>query len=109
MLAVINELFIAMSPAKQQGVESTAPAWTGFVPMVIIFFIVYILMIRSQKQKAKQHASLLESLKSGDQVVTTWGIIGTVVSLKENTFSIRSTYNKLEIHKIAFSQVLTGN
>jgi preprotein translocase subunit YajC len=109
MLAVINEFFIAMSPAKQPGVQPTAPTWTNFVPLVIMMFLLYYVMIRPQQQKAKQHATLLESLKAGDQVVTTGGIIGTVVSMKENTVSIRSSDNKLEIQKSAVSQVLQGN
>lgn len=51
-----------------------------FIPIVVIF---YFLMIRPQQKKAKQHLQLLQSLKKGDQVVTTSGIIATIIKNNE--------------------------
>ncbi len=65
-----------------------------FIP--IIAMVVF--MMFSQKKKAKQHAALLATIKSGDKILTTSGIIGTVVSVKEKEkiVTIRSADAKLE-------------
>ncbi len=66
-----------------------------FIP--IIAMVVF--MMFSQKKKAKQHAALLATIKSGDKILTTSGIIGTVVSVKEKEkiVTIRSADAKLEL------------
>ena len=74
-----------------------------FVFMGIIF---YFLLIRPQQKKAKEHAQLLKTIAVGDKVVTSSGILGTVVSLKEKSISIRSSDTKLEILKSAVSEIL---
>ena len=65
-----------------------------FIP--IILMVVW--MMFSQNKKSKQHAQLLTTIKSGDKVLTTSGIIGTVVSVreKEKILTIRSADAKLE-------------
>jgi len=65
-----------------------------FIP--IILMVVW--MMFSQNKKSKQHAQLLTTIKSGDKVLTTSGIIGTVVSVreKEKMLTIRSADSKLE-------------
>ena len=53
----------------------------GFVPLVLIFVIMYFLMIRPQQQKIKQHRAMVEALRKGDQVVTAGGIKGKVTNV----------------------------
>ena len=55
-----------------------------FVPMILIFGIMYFLMIRPQQKKLKEHQTMLEGLRRGDQVVTQGGIIGKVSKVKED-------------------------
>ncbi len=57
-----------------------------FVP---IFLILYLLLIRPQQQRQKQTNEMLKKLEKGDRVVTTGGIIGTVVGLGENTTTLK--------------------
>ena len=66
-----------------------------FVPIILMV----VFMMFSQNKKAKQHAALLATIKSGDKVLTTSGIIGTVVSVreKEKIVTIRSADAKLEL------------
>jgi len=78
----------------------------GPVPlMVFMFVIIYVIMIRPQQKKAKQHAELLKTLKPGDKVVTSGGILGVIVSVKEKSVSLRSSDTKLEVLKSAVSEV----
>jgi preprotein translocase subunit YajC len=71
----------------------------------IMLVILYLLMIRPQQTKAKEHAQLLKALKPGDKILTTGGILGVVINVKEKSVSIRSADAKLEIAKSAVSEV----
>lgn len=55
----------------------------GFVPIILIFAIMYFLMIRPQQKKMKEHAAMVAALRRGDQVVTQGGLIGKVTKVKE--------------------------
>ena len=56
----------------------------GFVPIILIFAIMYFLMIRPQQKKVKDHRNMVEALRKGDQIVTQGGIIGKVTKVKED-------------------------
>ena len=49
-----------------------------FVPLILIFVIFYFFLIRPQQKKIKEHKSMVSTLKRGDEVVTSGGIVGTV-------------------------------
>jgi len=55
-----------------------------FIPLILIFGIMYFLLIRPQQKKMKEHQNMVSSLRRGDQVVTQGGLIGKVVKIKEN-------------------------
>ena len=55
-----------------------------FIPLILIFVIFYFFLIRPQQKKAKEHKQMVESLKRGDKVVTSGGIIGTVERIIDN-------------------------
>ncbi len=55
-----------------------------FVPLILIFGIMYFLLIRPQQKKVKQHAAMVAALRRGDQVVTQGGLIGKVVKVKDD-------------------------
>lgn len=62
-----------------------------------IFAIFYFLIIRPQRRQRDQHEKLLASLQKGDQIVTSGGIVGEVVFLKDNEITIRSGETKLVV------------
>ncbi len=76
------------------------------VPLGLLMVIMYFMMIRPQSQRAKQQAKLVESLKPGDKVVTTSGIVGVVVTVKDKTISIRSADAKMEMTKSSVVEIL---
>ncbi|APG47338.1 MULTISPECIES: preprotein translocase subunit YajC [Phaeobacter] len=59
-------------------------ALAQFLPLILIFAIMYFLLIRPQQKKLKTHQSMVEALRRGDQVVTQGGIIGKVAKVKED-------------------------
>lgn len=54
-----------------------------FVPLILIFAIMYFLLIRPQQKRLKEHKAMVEALRRGDQVVTQGGLIGKVSKVKE--------------------------
>lgn len=55
-----------------------------FLPLILIFGIMYMLLIRPQQKKMKEHKAMIEALRRGDQVVTQGGLIGKVSKVKED-------------------------
>ena len=49
-----------------------------FIPLILIFIIFYFFLIRPQQKRVKDHKAMVESLKKGDEVITSGGIIGVV-------------------------------
>ena len=92
-------------PPAAPGQQPTAPGWVNFVPLLLMVFVFYFVFIRPQQRKAKELQNLLSSLKSGDRVVTTSGIVGTVVSVKDKTVSLRSADTKIEVLKSAIAEI----
>ena len=56
----------------------------AFLPLILIFGIFYILLIRPQQKKVKQHRDLLNNLRRGDKIITSGGIIGTINKVFDN-------------------------
>jgi len=85
----------AMAPSQPGAGSAGGPGsmLTGFLPLIIIFVIFYFLLIRPQQKRAKDHKSMLASLKKGDKVVTSGGIYGLVESVTENTVVIKIAEN----------------
>jgi len=59
-------------------------AFGQFIPLILIFGIMYFLLIRPQQQKLKQHQAMVAALRRGDQVVTQGGLIGKVNKVKDD-------------------------
>ena len=75
-----------------------------------IFLIIYFLLIRPQRQKAKALEKMVATLKKGDKVVTSGGIIGTVVGLDEAKAVLRIAENvKVEFTKGSIVQVMAAD
>ena len=59
-------------------------AFAQFIPLILIFAIMYFLLIRQQQRKLKDHKKMVESLRRGDMIVTQGGLIGKVTKVKED-------------------------
>ena len=72
----------------------------NLLPLVFIFVIFYFLLIRPQQTKEKEHQKMLANVNKNDEIVTSSGIHGTVVNVKEKTVILRIDDNvKIEVEK----------
>lgn len=102
-------LALSAPPAGSKGGQPQGSPFGLFVPMILIFVVMYFLMIRPQSQRAKQQKKLLEALKSGDKIVTAAGIVGVVITVKDKTVSLRSADAKFEVTKASVTEILESN
>ena len=73
----------------------------SFLPFIIIFVLFYFMLIRPQMKQAKEHRSMLDSLKKGDEVVLSSGIIAKINNLSDFNWSI-GTYVKNLVFEFYF-------
>ncbi|MBL3596960.1 preprotein translocase subunit YajC [Rhodovulum sulfidophilum] len=85
-----------------------AGAFGSFLPLILIFAIMYFLLIRPQQKKAKQHKAMVDALRRGDQIVTQGGIIGKVSKVKDDAeVEIEVAENvRIRVVRQTISQVL---
>ena len=81
----------------------------GFlVPMLLVFGVFYLLLIRPQQKKQRQLQSQIADIKAGDKIVTTGGVIGTITAVKDTSFLVRSADKSiLEIARTAVAGIDT--
>jgi len=100
-------LLAQCAPQGAEGGGGGSP-WGGLWMIALIFVIFYFLLIRPQQKKQKQHQNMLESVKKGDRVVTSGGVYGTVVGVKDNVVVLRIAEDvKVEFIKSAISSIVT--
>lgn len=73
-----------VTPAFAQSSSGTVGLISSFVPLLLIFGIMYFLLIRPQQTKLKQHRAMVEALRRGDQIVTQGGILGKVIKVMDD-------------------------
>lgn len=72
----------------------------NILPLLLIFVIFYFLLIRPQKTKEKEHQKMVNELQKNDGVITSSGIHGTIVNIKDKTVMVRIDENvKIELEK----------
>jgi preprotein translocase subunit YajC len=99
-----SQIILAMGPATKPGQEPP-PAWTSMVPLVLLVVVFYFVLIRPQQKRTKEHQQLLKTVKPGDKVVTSGGVLGTIITVKEKTVTLRSADSKFEITKSAIAEI----
>jgi len=98
-------LLLQSAPA---GGPSSNPAMS-FLPLIFIVAIFYFLVFMPMQRQKKQQAQMLASLQSGSEVVTTGGIVGTIISLADDTLIVRVKPDniKLQIARSAVASLVT--
>ncbi|MBK7999580.1 MAG: preprotein translocase subunit YajC [Verrucomicrobia bacterium] len=74
-------------------------------PLFLLLFAFYFAILRPQQKRQKAHDTMMKSIKAGDKVTTSGGIIGIVITVKDRSVSIRSADTKLEVLKTAISEI----
>lgn len=96
-------LLLAQQPALEPNQTGQQIKMIGM--MVFFAILMYVMLIAPQRKKAKELDVLLKALRPGDKIVTSSGIIGVVLSIRDKSVSIRSAETKLEILKSAVAEV----
>jgi preprotein translocase subunit YajC len=95
-------LFLLLFAPSGQG----GPGMSAFIIQIALFIgIFYFLLIRPQRRQQQQHKQLLASLQRGDQVVTSSGIVGEVVHIKDDQVTIRSGEAKFVIMRSGIASI----
>lgn len=81
----------------------------SFFPLILVFLIFYLLLIRPQQKKVKEHREMLEKLKKNDDVMTSGGIYGKVVALSDNVVTLEVAPNvRIRVHRPQISALIKG-
>src|ERR1700675_902220 len=85
-------------------------SWLGIAPLIFIFAIFYFLLILPQQRRQKKWTAMLDSLKTGDKVVTSGGLRGTIMALKDDSVHLRVPPDNLrvEVTKASVTSVTTA-
>jgi preprotein translocase subunit YajC len=79
----------------------------NFLPIILMFVVLYFLMVRPQMKKAKEHKALLDALSKGDEVVTQGGLAGRITKVGDDFVSISIADNvEIQMQKPAITLVL---
>jgi preprotein translocase subunit YajC len=108
---ILTHTMYLLAFAPPPSPDGTAPNPTGQMVqmvgmMVIMGLMFYFVLIRPQQRKAKEHEKLLSTVKAGDKVVTTSGIVGVVVAVKDKQVSLRSADSKMDVLKSSIGEIL---
>jgi preprotein translocase subunit YajC len=103
-------MFATPAFAQAAGGGGAAGGLISFVPILLIFAIMYFLMIRPQQKKVKEHKAMVEALRRGDQVVTSGGLIGKVTKVTDNANEVEleiAPNVKVRVVRSTISQVVS--
>ena len=97
-----------ISPAYAQ-----APATGGdaglmsFLPIILMFVLLYFLMIRPQMKRTKEHKTMIDALQKGDEVVAVGGLLGKIVELNEQYATLEiASETKIMVQRAAIQTLL---
>jgi len=102
----VNPFWLAMSSSGQSG---GGGGLGMLLPIILIFVIMYFLMIRPQQKKHREHQQMIQSLRKGDKVITSGGLFGTVLNIKEkeNVVVVKIAENvKVEIQRSSIAGLI---
>ena len=80
-------MFVTPAYAQAAAPGGTA-AFAQFIPLLLVFAIMYFLILRPQQKKLRQHRDMVSALKKGDQVITNGGLIGRVAAVRDDEVDV---------------------
>src|SRR3970282_5375 len=102
---MIDTAFAQTAP----GIGGPGPMMSIF-PFLFIFFIIYFIVIRPQQKKTKEHQQMLNKLKKNDEVMTSGGIYGKVIDLKDTVVTLEVAPNvRIRVHRPQISLVISAD
>ena len=100
-------MFISNAYAQAAGAASTECSLMSFLPIILMFVVLYFVMIRPQMKRQKEQKSMLDALAKGDEVITAGGIAGKVTKVTDAFVSVEvSNGVDIQIQKSAVTTLL---
>jgi preprotein translocase subunit YajC len=84
---------VIISPAYAQAAGGGESGFLGFLPIILMFALLYFLMIRPQMKRAKEQKAMVEALQKGDEVIAAGGVIGRITRLTEQYVTLEIAPN----------------
>ena len=104
----MTDILLQTLAAASANPNSASAILIGIAPWLLIFVIFYVLMIRPQQQRVKQHQAAIAAIKKGDEVVTGGGIRGRVTKVTDDEAEVEIANGvKVRVIKSTLSQVLS--
>ena len=86
------------------------PTLVSIAPIALVFVVFYFLLIRPQQQKAKEHDNMVANLKKNDEVITSGGLFGKVVTLTDQVLTLEIAPNvRVRVARPEIKTVVTQN
>jgi preprotein translocase subunit YajC len=102
--------FLLLTGAATANPSGPSAILVGLLPWVLIFGIFYMLLIRPQQKRAREHSQAIAAVKKGDEVITGGGIRGKVTRVTDDEAEVEIAQGvKIRVVKATLSQVLTKN
>ncbi len=101
----ISQAFAQTAPAATGG--DAASSLMNFLPIILMFVVLWFIMIRPQMKRQKEHKAMIDALAKGDEVVTSGGLMGRVTKLNESVVHVEVANNtEIQVQRSAVVQVL---
>ena len=98
---LIDNAWAQGAPAAQE------PGLAGFLPLIILFVVFYLFLIRPQMKRQKEHSRMVEALAKGDEAVTNGGLLGRVTEVGDNFIKMDIAKGvEVKVQKHAVAQVM---
>lgn len=98
---------VAFAMGAPQGAQADGMGMlASFMPFILMFVIFWFLLIRPQQKRAKEHRQMLEALKRGDKIVTSSGLLGTIIDINAEEVLMECGEAKLRVSRAAIGGVL---
>ncbi len=103
----MQHFIFTLAAAEQGGPAGWQQLIGSFFPFILLFVVLYMLWIRPEQKRAKAHRELIQHLKTGDRVVISGGIHGTVSAVTEKTLKIKIADKvDIEVERAAVGRVV---
>ncbi len=93
----MNFMLLSSATTEATSGNTLGSMLTMFLPLILVFVVMYFFMIRPQKKQERQDAQMRDNLQVGDEVTTIGGIIGRVVSIKDETFTLETSRDRTKM------------
>jgi len=84
---------VIISSAYAQSAGGGDPGFIGFLPIILMFALLYFLMIRPQMKRAKEQKAMIQALQKGDEVVAAGGLIGRITKISDQYVTLEIAPN----------------